>query len=79
MFNAYFLRVFYMHIRASPMRVHLLNKDLFVKDSIGGRKNGYLLGNKQLYKDSIFLERLTYHTFKRSNKICTSWSHFQKK
>jgi len=55
------------------MRVLLLNKrPLHVKDSIGGRKNWYLFDNKQLYKNSISLEQLANHTFKGSNKICTS-------
>jgi len=33
----------------------------------------------QLYKDFFSPEQLMYPTFKRSNQICKSRSHFQKK
>jgi len=38
-----------------------------------------LLSDVQLYKDPLSPEQLTSLTFKRSYKICTSWSHFQRK
>jgi len=48
------------------MEVLLLNNDFsLLRTSIGGRKNEHLLGNMQLYKDSLSREQLTSSTFNK--------------